>query len=133
MRKGCLGEIEHRKDVRPKCAHELLLGNLLDRLLRMLLGRIIDKNVELAELLYRPLDRPLAKAFAPNVSLNEQALSPLLLYQPFGFLGVGRLFQIDHRHARSLPGKPHGSSTADATIATRNQGDATFQAIGRGE
>jgi hypothetical protein len=44
------GQEEIRKDVGPKCALELLRADFFDRILRMLFGRIINKDVDPAEL-----------------------------------------------------------------------------------
>jgi hypothetical protein len=44
-----LGQEEIRKDVGAKCPLKLLRGDFFDRILRMLLGRIINKDVDSAE------------------------------------------------------------------------------------
>ncbi len=67
---------------------QLLFADLSHALLRLLLGGVVDQNVQLAEFFHCPVDRIFAELLAADVSSDEQAVSAMFLDQALGFLCV---------------------------------------------
>ena len=67
---GCLRHEKERENVCPECSFELLLGDFLNGVLRVLFGRVVYKDVQLAELLYCLGDRLSAKLLNADVAFD---------------------------------------------------------------
>src|SRR5882724_11262557 len=85
MLHGCLHHEKERENICPKCSLELLFGNSSNRILRVLFGGIVDKNIQLAELFYRLRDSFSAKSFLTDVAFNQYAFAPLSFHQTLSF------------------------------------------------
>ena len=66
-----LGKIEQREDIRSKSRHELAFFDVEEGLLRMLLGRVVHEDVELAVALYRCGDGLAAGGFVTDVGAMD--------------------------------------------------------------
>ncbi len=66
-------EEKHREDVRAERPLELLCADVLDRLLRVLLGGIVHQDVELDQLGRGALHQLLAERFVTNITRNDDA------------------------------------------------------------
>ena len=88
MLHGGPGQEKHRENVCPKCSFELLLRDFLDRFLRMLFGRVVDYDVDLAELIESFIYDFVAKLRVANIAINQKTLPSLLLDQLRRFSGV---------------------------------------------
>jgi len=64
-----------------------------------------------------------AEFFATDIARHKQALTPLILHQPFCFARIFVFVELDDGHIRSLLGKQHRDGTADSTITTGDQRD----------
>lgn len=120
MQQGGLRHKEYRKDVGPERALELVGGDLLDSFLRMLLGGIINENIETAKLSHHTVDCVLAKSFLSNVPRDGHTSASFLFDQSFRLLRVFVFVQIDDGHVGALSGECDGDGTADSTVAPRN-------------
>jgi hypothetical protein len=93
----------------------------------MLLGRVVDHHVELAELGDRLPDRVLAERLVADIAAEEDHLAALRLDQFGGILGVVVLFQIDDSEPGALAGEQHRDGAADAAVATRDDRHLAFE------
>src|SRR5687768_2912598 len=118
-----LGQIEHRKDVRPERTLELLGRDVRDLLLRMLLRRVVHEDVEATEILYDTSDRALAERLVANVTRDEQAPATLLLDETLRLLRVIVLVQVDDADIGALFGERDRDRAPDAAVAARDQRD----------
>src|SRR5437588_12069629 len=101
MRERSLREEEHREDVRPESALELLRADVFDALLRMLLGGVVDEDVEFAELVRHLVDDFVAMLLVPDVAGDSNALALLGFDKPTRFLGILFLLEIRNRDVRT--------------------------------
>src|SRR5436190_23733464 len=81
MRYGCLHHEKERENVCPKCPLELLFGNFFDRILRVLFGCIVDKNMQFSELFYRLRNSFLTEFFLADIAFDQQAFAPMFFHQ----------------------------------------------------
>src|SRR5437879_11469411 len=88
------GHEEHRKDVSAKSSLELFLRDLGNALLRLLLRRVVDQDVDAAEFSSGSLNRIFTKLFATNVAGEQQAFAPFSFDQPLRFPGIPMLVEI---------------------------------------
>ncbi len=77
MGQCCRRQIEHGENICGESPLELLLGNVLHRILWMLFGGIADKNVELSEFLHRLRYRFLTCGFRGKIAFDQQALTAI--------------------------------------------------------
>jgi len=96
----------------------------------LLEGRVIDQDVELAELLEGLLDRGFTEAQIRDVPRHRNTTSPFGLDRAFGLLGVGVLVQIRDCHVRAFAGVEYRDRTADTGIAPCNQRHHVAQFVG---
>src|SRR5688572_16797276 len=122
-----LGQIEHRKDVRSERPLELLGRDVRDLLLGMLLGSVVDEDVETTETLCDTSDRALAERLVTDVTRDEQAPATLLLHETLCLLRVIVLVQVDDADIGALFGERDRDRAPDAAVATRDQRDLTAQ------
>ncbi|MNC19310.1 hypothetical protein D3C75_672400 [compost metagenome] len=121
MRHRCLGQIEHGENIGTERPLQLLRGDILNLVLRMLLGGIVDQDVEFAQTFHRFVDQILAECLHPDVTGNQNTLPALLLHLSFGLFGIGMLIQIRNDHIRTFLGKMNGNCTPDAAVASCNE------------
>ena len=84
---------------------QLLCADVADRFLWMLLGSVIDQNIQAAELLDRLIDNVPAKRFLADIARDQQALAIVLLDQPFCFPGVVMFVEIDEQRRPRPPSR----------------------------
>src|SRR5919109_4991197 len=116
MRKRGFGQIKHREDVGAEGTFELLTRDLVDAVLWVLLGGIIDQYVEPAEVVHGLLHRLPTKhliAYIPNQVKTPLASSFDLV---FGLIRIAMLTQIDNSYIRTLPGKRDCDRTAYTAV-----------------
>ncbi|MNY27454.1 hypothetical protein D3C86_1613620 [compost metagenome] len=87
----------------------------------MLLGGVVDQNVEFAQAFHCFVDQILAERFYPDVTGNQNTLPALLLDLAFRFFGIGMLIQIGNDHIRTFLGKMNGNRAPNAAVASRNE------------
>jgi hypothetical protein len=93
----------------------------------MLLGGIVNENVEPAKLFYRLLNRLLAERLVADVTRDENAPAAFLLDLEPRLIGISVLVQIEDRDIRPLLRKVNRDGAADSAIATGDQCDATLE------
>ena len=97
--------------------------------MRDLPRRIVDEDVEPAELLLRVLDEPAAEAFVADVARQRDALAPGLLDELDHLPRIGFfLRQIIDRDIGAFARESDRHGAADAGIAARDQRLAALQA-----
>src|SRR5688500_5718258 len=87
----------------------------------MLLGGVVDEDIEPLEFLDGLLDRLLAEGLATDIAFDEMRLAALALDQAPGFLGIVVLFVVDDGDLRTFAGEQDGRRTADAGVASSDQ------------
>ena len=123
---------EIAEEVGSKRLDQLLRIDLLRAAGRVLLGRVIDQNVQAAELIDAGIHRPLAEVGVADISAQLQPTLTLRLHQCDGVIGIGLFVQIDNRHRRTLGGEMHRSRAANSGISTRDQSHLAFEFAGCG-
>ena len=95
-----------------------LLGVEFGRILSfVLLGGVVDENVDAAEFLERALDRFPAEHLIADIAREQDRLTTFRFDQPSGFLRVLVFLQIEDRDQRALARHRDGDRPADAGIA----------------
>ena len=122
VRQRGLGHEELAEDVGPERALELLGGDLLDRILGVLLGGVVDQDLEMPELVHRLADGIAAEGFVADVAGDGQAAAALLLDPLAGLGGVLVLVQVDDGDVGALAGEGDGDGAADAAVAAGDEG-----------
>src|SRR5690606_35350016 len=125
-----LGHLEHAEDVGAEGLFPLLLGDVLEALLRVLLGGVVDQDVEPAERGYRLIDHLAADILVGHVAGEGQAAAPLLLYHAACFVGILILIQIEDHHIGALACEQHRHRAADAAVAARDDRHLVLQLAG---
>jgi hypothetical protein len=91
---------------------------------------IIDKNIELAKVLYHALDCGAAKVGLAHVSGEQECLSAFSLYRITGvFRVVQFLRQKYDRHVCAFAGVEHGDSPANPRVSASNKSDLVLQLV----
>src|SRR5437763_9359625 len=116
MVKGRFHQEKHRENVRPKRPLKLFLGDLLDRILWMLLGRVIHHDVQPPELAQCLIDRPGTEFLVADVAVDKQTFATMLFDKLLGFFGVPVLFEVDNADVRALLGEGNCDSAADPAV-----------------
>jgi hypothetical protein len=101
--------------VAPKCALDIVKINLRKVLAQDLLGRIVDEDVQLSELLHVLVDGALASFIIHEVAGNEVALLAFLSDEFPRFLGV-LLFlgEVDDCYIGSFPCEEDSDRSANS-------------------
>src|SRR5262249_14673633 len=100
---------------------EMLLRQVFEPL-RMLLKRcVVDQNIDPPELLYRLLDRSLAKAQVGDIARHRYAAPSFRFNRALGVFSVAVLIQIHNGHIGALAGIEHGDGAPDARIAAGDE------------
>ena len=122
---------EHREDVRTEGPFELLGSDLLDRILHVLLGGVIDQYIQVDEIGDCSADCVPAEGFGADVAGDGQAAAASSrLDPPLGLLGVLVLVEVDDRDVGTFPGKRDGGGPADPAVAAGDDGDLVLELIG---
>jgi hypothetical protein len=93
----------------------------------MLLARIINEDVDPAELAQCLIDNLGAEFLVCNVAVDKQTFATLLFDEVFGLFRVSVLFEIDDADVRTLFGEGHGDCAADSAVAARDDCDFPLQ------
>src|SRR5690606_35311653 len=128
VRKRRLRQVEHREDVGAEGTLELLGRNLLDRLLRVLLARVVDEDVEAAESADRPLDERAAMRLLSDVAGDEETgAAGILLDEPLRFLGILMLVEIGDDDLRAFAREGDRDGAPDAAVAAGHERDLALE------
>src|SRR6185437_17123273 len=87
--------IEKRQDTGAESLLDLTGTNVFYLFPRILLGRVVDQNVEAPKFLDSRLDSGFAKRLVTDVSGDGQAATPFTRHQAFCFFGILMLVAID--------------------------------------
>ncbi len=93
----------------------------------VLLGGVVDQDVDAAELLECALDRLPAEHLVADVALEQDRAAALVLDQARGLLGVVVLFEIEDRDQRALARHRDRDRAADAAVAAGDDRDLVLQ------
>ena len=118
---GLLAQPEHRVQVRLHDPVELLRGDVDDAArLGHLVGRVVDQDVEAAELAHRRVDDLAADVLVPDVAGTADRRATCRLDQPYGLLRVGLLgLEVAEHQVGALSGEGDGDRPADAGVRRR--------------
>lgn len=89
----------------------------------MLLGGIVDENVELAERANRLPDKFLAVSLVADIASDRKTTSAFGLDQAVRFFGVLGFIKVRNRDVGPLFGEEGRDGAADSTIAAGDQRD----------
>src|SRR6267142_926833 len=120
MLHGCLHHEKERENVCPKCPFELLFGNSFNRILRVLFGRIVYKDVQPAERLYSLSDSFSTKLFLADVTFNQKAFTSVFSHQTPGFVSIRPFLEINDRNIRAFLGERDSDRAANTAVAACN-------------
>jgi hypothetical protein len=96
----------------------------------VLLGGIVDHDVQAAEAFDGARHRLPAERFRADVAVDEQMLLALGLDQPSSLLGVLVLVEIEDGDLGALARHSHGDGAPDAAVPTGDQRDLAGQPSG---
>jgi hypothetical protein len=96
----------------------------------VLLGRVVDQDVQPAERGDRPADGLAAERLAPHVPGHPDSPDPTLLDQPDRLAGVAVLVQVDDGDARAFLRERDGHGAADAAVAPGDERDLAAELAG---
>jgi hypothetical protein len=120
---GCLHHEKEREDVCPKRSLQLFLADLPDGILRVLFGRVVHENVELAEFLYSLVDRSSTKVRLAYVATNQQAFATLFFDLTPSFIRVLVFFEVNDCNVGAFLGERDGNRAANPAVAASNDRD----------
>src|SRR5438445_770556 len=118
---------EHRQYVRAEDAHDFLRRNLGDALMRLLVGRVVHKYVEVTKLLARAFDKLLAESFLAYIALNSYSFASSALHDHHGLLRIAIRLQVSDQAVCALPRKGQRHCSANAAIASGNNRGLALQ------
>src|SRR5690606_117828 len=116
-----------REHVRPERLLELLVGDVLERVLVVLLGGVVDEHVEATELRDDLLDGLLAEPRVSDVALDQQRAPALGLDVALHLLGVLVLLEVEDRHVGALLREVDRHGAADAAVAAGDRRDLALE------
>src|SRR6478609_5489110 len=111
-----LGHEEIAEDVGPEGLLELRFIDVAQVLLGMLLGGVVDEDIEPAPARDGLRHGIPAEILLADIAGDEQRLAAFGLDEPPGFFGVLVLFLVDDRHLRTLAREKDGAGAADAAV-----------------
>src|SRR5690242_3734638 len=97
----------------------------------MLLSRVVEKSVEIAETPDRFVNDLLAERPIADVTRKADAFSPGLFHQRTRLRRVPFFVEIRKRNIRAFQRCRNCGSAADTAVATRNENDAVLQRAAR--
>ncbi len=130
MRQGFTHEIEVAEDVGGKGALQLFVGDFGDVVPVVLLGSVVDEDVEAAQLPARALDRFTTERGVGHVALEQQAALAFGFDQRLGVFRVAILIEIDHGTIGPFAGVVHRYGTADTAVAAGDQRHLALELVG---
>ena len=122
--------MEHAEDVGPEGPLQLRGADVLEPVLRVLLGGVVDQQIEPAEGLDGAREGLAAERLVADVAGDREAAPPLFLDQLPGRAGVGVLVEIDDRDLGALLGEADRDRPADPAVAAGDQGDLAGELAG---
>lgn len=123
MGKSVLGHVEEGVDVGSKGELPLLLGKILDILDHVLVGGVVDKDVDGTHLLEGRVDDLLAVLLLLEIALDQVALAAVCLNLLLGLLCIGLLdLEVGDQAVGALHGVQDGNSTANAGVSSGDDG-----------
>src|SRR6266496_5835859 len=87
----------------------------------MLFGRVVDQNIDLAELLHGLFDSFSTELFLADVTCDQQTFAPFFFHPTLGFIRVLVLFKVHDRNVRILFCKGNRDCTADSAVAAGDE------------
>src|SRR5690348_12355862 len=84
--------------------------------------RIVDENIDAAQLRYGLRDHCSALARVLDVARQQDSFSTGFRHQPLGLPGVLVLVKIGDQNVSALPGIRDGNGSADSAVATGDDG-----------
>jgi hypothetical protein len=131
VRQSVLGHVEEGVDVGGESELPLLLGEILDVLDHVLVGGVVDKNVDGPHLLESGIDDLLAVLLLLEVDLDQVALAAVCLNLLLGLLCVLLLdLEVSDQAVGALHGVEDGNSTTDAGVASGDDGLLALELAG---
>ena len=127
-----LGHEEEAEDIGPERAFDLLGVDPAEIVGLVLLGGVVDQDVEAAELLHGCLDRIAAELLVSDVAGDLERAATLLLDRGHGLVGVLVLLEIDDGDLGAFPRHRHRDRAADAGIAAGDQRHLVFEPAATG-
>ena len=96
----------------------------------LLIGRVVDQNIQLSELLNCALDSLSTEFGIGNVALDQNRFALLFLNGLFGLVSIFLFLREMHQsHIRSFSGEQDRHGPTDATVAAGDEGDLALQFI----
>src|ERR1700729_120749 len=95
----------------------------------LLVGRVVDQDVEVAELKYRLFDGLLAERAVGNVARYQDTLLAFRLDGAHGHLGVVMLIEVNDRHVGAFARVENGNCSANAAVTAGDEGNFTLQLL----
>src|SRR5438309_1683721 len=96
-------------------------------MLRMLLGGVIDEDIDMSELSHNLFNSASADLLAAYISRDILAGPPLVLHKPARLFGVAVLAEIEDRDVRTLAGERNRNRAPDPAVPSRYNGDLVQQ------
>jgi len=121
--------VEERKNVSAKSSLELGGTDIFDPLLRMLLGSVINQDVQPPKLKNRFLHSVLTKLFVAYISGYGQAATVFTRHQSFSFLGILMFIEVDNNYVRTFLRKGYSDCTADSAVSAGDQRYLAFELL----
>src|SRR2546425_2113532 len=93
----------------------------------MLLDRVVNQNVDLAEFAHLLSDDLLTKLFVPDISIDHQTFPSPFFHQTFCRLRVLMFLQIGDGNIGIFFGKDDCDRSTDSAVASRNKSNFPLQ------
>jgi hypothetical protein len=123
VRKSVLGHVEEGVDVGSKGELPLLLGEILDVLNHVLVGGVVDEDVDGTHLLKSEVDDLLAVLLLLEVDLDQVALAAVCLDLLLGLLCVLLLdLEVGNQAVGALHGVQDGDGATDTGVTSGDDG-----------
>jgi hypothetical protein len=131
MRQSVLGHVEEGVDVGSKGELPLLLGEILDVLNHVLVGGVVDKDVDGTHLLESVVDNLLAVLLLLEVDLDQVALAAVCLDPLLGLLCVLLLdLEVGEQAVSALHGVQDGDGATNTGVTSGNDGLLALELAG---
>lgn len=131
MRQSVLRHVEEGVDVGSKGELPLLLGKILDVFDHVLVGGVVDKNVDGTHLLESVVDDLLAVLLLLEVDLNQVALAAVCLDSLFGLLCILLLdLEVGEQTISALHGVQDGDGATNTGVTSGDDGLLAFKLAG---
>src|SRR5690606_21739327 len=128
---GGPGEVEHREHVGPERTLELLVAEVLEPVDDVLLGGVVDEDVEAAERFDGLRDRVVADRGRADVACDEERVPAFRLHLSSRTLRVIVLVEVDDGDVGALLREVHRDCAANTAVSATDQGYLAAQLAGR--